>query len=157
MLTLYTIDLDDPSEDPLRRGLSPTSTYRICGIDPAITTGDIVRCLSNIVDEVQRQVHFEIVWVDDRTFLVAARSHDNDETLQTHGQLIYTALRRRFAVEDICTLDQHLRATKEAAESKRRRLKACGLPFWDSLDMARSVRVMSGMEMITSRVPSVVG
>lgn len=118
MLTLYTIDLENATSDPLRRGLSPTSTYRVCGIDPAITTSDIIRCLSNLVDD--GHVHFEIVWVDDCTFLVAAKAAPgDDETLQRHGNLIHMALRRRFAVEDICTLDQHLQATKEEASKQK--------------------------------------
>jgi hypothetical protein len=123
MLTLYTIDLENPSYDPLRHGLSPTSTYRVYGIDPSITTSDIVRCLSNMVDEVQRQVHFEIVWVDERTFLVAARAYNDVETLQRHGELIYMALRRRFAAEDICTLEQYLTAKKEAEEAAAAKAK----------------------------------
>jgi hypothetical protein len=43
----------------------------VAGIDPAITTLDIVRCLSNIMDMAERRVHFEIVWMDDQTFMVA--------------------------------------------------------------------------------------
>jgi hypothetical protein len=118
MLTLYTIDLDNATSDPLRHGLSTASTYRVAGIDPAITTSDIVRCLSSLTDTVERRVHFEIVWVDDQTFMVAARhSTGNDETLQRHGQLILSALQRRFAVEDICTLEQYMAATSKAAEA----------------------------------------
>jgi poly(A)-specific ribonuclease len=132
MLTLYTIDLENATEDPLRRGLSPTSTYRVSGIDPAITTSDIIRCLSNLVDQVlEQQVRFEIVWVDDRTFLVAARTQDDDDTLQRHGELIHMALRRRFACEDICTLDQYLQATAAAEEAKQRTEESGG-GMWSS-------------------------
>jgi hypothetical protein len=117
MLTLYTIDLENPSSDPLRRGLSATSTYLVAGIDPSINTSDIVRCLSNLTDSQEHRVHFEIVWVDDQTFMVAARRiSGDDETLQRHGRLILSALQRRFAVEDICTLEKHMAATSNAAE-----------------------------------------
>jgi hypothetical protein len=118
MLTMYTIDLENPLSDPLRHGLSTASTYRVAGIDPSVTTSDIVRCLSNLTDMVGSRVHFEIVWVDDRTFMVAARhAGGDDETLQRHGQLILTALQRRFAMEDICTLEQHMAATSNAVEA----------------------------------------
>jgi hypothetical protein len=93
MLTLYTIDLENPSSDPLHRGLSATSTYLVASIDPSINTSDIVRCLSNLTDSQEHRVHFEIVWVDDQTFMVAARHiSGDDETLQRHGRLILSAL-----------------------------------------------------------------
>ena len=118
MLTLYTIDLENPSSDPLRRGLSATSTFLVAGIDPSVVTSDIVRCLSNLTDSPERRVHFEIVWVDDQAFMVAVRNTSgDDETLQHHGRLILSALRRRFAVEDICTLEEHIAAKSKAAEA----------------------------------------
>lgn len=110
MLTLYTIDLENPTSDPLRHGLSPSSTFRVSGIDPAIHNGDIIRSLSGVVDN-DRPVRFEIVWVDSTTFMVATRSQDGQATLQRHGSLLEHALRRRFVQEDICTLQEYLDAT----------------------------------------------
>ena len=60
------------AEDPLSRGMLPESTYRVEGIDPSVSTRDIVRCLSGLFDHYGRRVNFEIVWIDDTTFLVAA-------------------------------------------------------------------------------------
>jgi hypothetical protein len=80
---VYNFDLENPFLDPLRCGLSTGSTYRVAGIDPAITTLDIVRCLSNKMDTAERRVHFEIVWMDDQTFMVAARHASGN--VQHHG------------------------------------------------------------------------
>jgi len=87
---------------------------------------DIVRCLSGITDALDREINFEIVWIDDTTFLVAAsvRGRGTDETmdemdsiLREHGNLIHLALRQRFPSESIIVLETHLRAI-EAARSK---------------------------------------
>ena len=66
------MDLENTAEDPLSRGMLPESTYRVEGIDPSVSTRDIVRCLSGLFDHTGRRINFEIVWVDDTTFLVAA-------------------------------------------------------------------------------------
>lgn len=121
MLTLYTIDLENATNDPLRHGLSPSSTFRVSGIDPSITNGDIIRCLGNLVEPndelVARQVRFEIVWVDNTTFMVATRTPeealqdvnvDEEDLLQRHCTLIYNALKRRFALNEIITLKEYL-------------------------------------------------
>jgi hypothetical protein len=51
--------------------------------------------------------------------------------LQRHGELIHMALRRRFACEDICTLDQYLQATAAAEEAKQRTEESGG-GMWSS-------------------------
>lgn len=111
---MYSIDLEDPKDDPFRRGLSPSSTTRVSGIDPAVTTQDIVRCLSNLTDPAERRIQFEVVWVDGTCFMVAARHNSCEATLKRHGELIHSALRRRFAVEEICTLQEHIEAIAKA-------------------------------------------
>lgn len=145
MLTLYTIDLENPSSDPLRRGLSATSTYLVAGIDPSIVTSDIVRCLSNLTDTLERRVHFEIVWVDDQTFMVAARhASGDDETLQHHGRLILSALQRRFAVEDICTLEEHMAASMSKAAEAGEDQRSWWSAFWGLFGYRK--RKFDGME-----------
>lgn len=72
---MYVIDLElssDDHQDPFRRGLLGESVYRVSDINSSTSTRDIVRCLSGLVDAAGQRVHFEIVWVDDTTFLVAA-------------------------------------------------------------------------------------
>ena len=117
MLTLYTVDLENPTGDPLSQGMSPPSTFRVSGSDPSVTTSDIVRCLANLTDT---ERHFEIVWVDDCTFMVAARSKGGNGLLERFGQEIQEALKRRFPTADICTLEEHLKA-KEATEKSEER------------------------------------
>lgn len=124
-MSMYTMDLEEsrPNRDPLSRGMLPESTYRVAGIDKAVTTRDIVRCLSGINDTFGRQVNFEIVWIDDTTFLVAAiyRRNTTDEAenesydavegiLQDHGRLLLRALRERFQHESIIVLEDYLRS-----------------------------------------------
>jgi len=141
MLTLYTIDLESPLSDPLSRGMSPSNTFRVEGIDPSVTTRDIVRCLSNLDNETR--VNFEIVWVNDCTFMVAAQHvpdnvgggrgavqqplllNDNENweeapssTLVRHGQLIREALVRRFQKETIITLKEHLEQLDKAQQEE---------------------------------------
>jgi hypothetical protein len=48
------------------------TTYRVSEIDPSVVTRDIVQCLSGLTDSCGRHVDFEIIWIDDTTFLVAA-------------------------------------------------------------------------------------
>jgi len=139
MMTLYTIDLESPLSDPLSRGMSPSNTFRVEGIDPSVTTRDIVRCLSNLDNETR--VNFEIVWVNDTSFMVAAQhipddvvgggrgmlspddgngesSGDASTTLTRHGQLIREALVRRFRKETIITLKEHLEKLDETEQEE---------------------------------------
>lgn len=76
-MSLYTMDLDNvqsgsSSSDPLKRGMLAESTFCVTGIDPAVSTRDIVRVLAPLQDEQRRRVMYEIVWVDDTTFMVSA-------------------------------------------------------------------------------------
>lgn len=128
-MSMYTMDLEEsrPDRDPMSRGMLPDSTFRIAGIDKAVSTRDIVRCLSGLNDESGRRVNFEIVWIDDTTFLVAAsyrqtllngtdgaENAEDDATediLREHGCLLLKALRDRFQHdESIVVLEDFLRA-----------------------------------------------
>ncbi|GAX16658.1 poly(A)-specific ribonuclease [Fistulifera solaris] len=134
-MSLYTMDLEDAAYDPLSRGMLPEFTYRVSRIDPLVSTRDIIRCLSDLFDSQSRRVNFEIIWIDDTTFLVAASyrppppspaedgeviAHvDPDETtrvLQEHGPIIFEVLRNRFKHETILTLAEHLDSLKNADE-----------------------------------------
>lgn len=132
-LSMFTLDLES-GQDPLKRGLGLTSSYRVSGIDPSITTRDIVRCVNELYDDSMRRINFDIVWVDSTTFIIAARyrpehrrvalhangvyNESTAKTLQVHGWLVLDAIRRRFATEDICTMEEYferLAAAKKGA------------------------------------------
>mmetsp|Transcript_13127 Transcript_13127/g.30279 ORF Transcript_13127/g.30279 Transcript_13127/m.30279 type:complete len:296 (-) Transcript_13127:173-1060(-) len=98
-LSPYTIDLESPKSDPLGRGMSPQSTYRVSDIDPSVSSRDIVNCLSGLVDSNNQRVNFDVIWVDDTTFLVGAQIvsfHESDERFEEHGILMLEALKSRF-------------------------------------------------------------
>jgi hypothetical protein len=118
MLTMYTIDLEHATEDPLSRGMHVDAAYRVSGSDPSVATRDIVRCLTSLTSPFPNtRLHFEIVWIDDSTFLVAARDEGNHDRLLTHGSMIEAALRDRFKSSEVIGLRQHLQMLKEKEES----------------------------------------
>jgi CAF1 family ribonuclease len=92
-MSIYTMDLEEmrPDRDPLNRGMLSESTYRISGIDKAVSTRDIVQCLSGIRDSADRQVNFVIVWIDDTTFLVAATYRPTYPPVH-HGDVVVDAI-----------------------------------------------------------------
>jgi hypothetical protein len=137
-MSMFTMDLEQPtSGDPLSRGMLPDCTYRVAGIDPSVSTRDIVRCVSGLTDDSGRTVNFEIVWVDDTTFLVAANYKEDEITateaeegevvadiedddmaaiLKDHGKRIFEALKGRFQKnESIISLDEHLLSLEKPA------------------------------------------
>jgi len=121
MLTMYTIDLTNV-EDPLSRGMHINTTFCVSGNDTSISTADIVRCLTSLTaasNNVEGAgLHFEIIWVDDTTFFVAAREDEEDrnlERLQIQGKLIYEALCARFRSSEIVCLRDYNKKRKETA------------------------------------------
>ena len=158
MRSLYNIDLS-MSEDPFKSQMSPSTTFRVSGIDSNTTTRDIVKCLSNVVDPSIRvststtdptsvsnpsstsgKVLYELIWVHDTAFLVSARLPDQvsfsssdmlkcllmsqddlgqlaeipklmevETILQRHADLILDALKKRFATQQISTMEFHLK------------------------------------------------
>eukprot|EP00536_Pseudo-nitzschia_multiseries_P005152 jgi/Psemu1/323770/estExt_fgenesh1_pg.C_930042 len=95
----YTIDLESPGLDPLGRGMSHQSTFRVANIDPSVTSRDIVNCLSGLSDSSNQRVNFDVIWVNGTTFLVGAQIvsfREDDERFEEHGGLLLEALRNRF-------------------------------------------------------------
>lgn len=106
-LSPYTIDLEQ-DDDPLGRGMSLHSTYRIADIDESVSTRDIVQCLSGLIDSHGARVNFEIIWVDDTTFLVAAMIPNCRDLgrFREHGEILFRALSGTFTKENIqCLVD----------------------------------------------------
>lgn len=83
-MSIFTLDFEN-MKDPLKRGMLINSTYRIAGIDKSISTHDIVRCLGGLVDEHERPIHFDIIWIDDTTFLVAAVYRGSSHNSSNHN------------------------------------------------------------------------
>ena len=100
--SMYTMDLEK-KRDPLCKGMDERSAFRVSGFDPSVATRDIVATLSGLIDQNGNRVNFEIVWLDDTTFIVAARSLLDDLLLE-HGILIRDALKQRFKESTITSL-----------------------------------------------------
>lgn len=138
-LSMFTLDLEElqVEGDPLQHGMSMNSSFRVSGIDPSISTRDIVRCTNDLFDRSGRRVNFDIVWVDDTTFIVAARFSSPEvvnaaaanatNILTEHGQLVERALRNRFQREEIISLEEYFyneRLQQMAAMNAAARQKA---------------------------------
>lgn len=95
MRSLYNIHLS-MLDDPFKCDMSPSTIFRVSGIEKNTTTRDIVNCLMNLVDPTMRnstttardpasgsnnsftpgKVLYELLWVNDETFLVSTRLPD---------------------------------------------------------------------------------
>ncbi|VEU40422.1 unnamed protein product [Pseudo-nitzschia multistriata] len=98
-LSPYTIDLESPELDPLGRGMSHESTFLVSDIDPSVSSRDIANCLSRLYDSSNQRVNFDVIWVNDTTFIVGAQIVsliEDPERFEEHGWLILEALRNRF-------------------------------------------------------------
>jgi len=174
MRSLYNIDLSILSGDPFKGNMSASTTFRVSKIDKNTTTRDIVSCLANLVDPTINsssttatrdassgaannpssppgKVLYELIWVNDETFLVSTRLPDStwltnsdklknwleseDDTvslvktphlveqesvLKRHSELIYAALVKRFASQEISTLQEFLKPQ----QGMKRKIKA---------------------------------
>ena len=110
-LSPYTIDLKT-DDDPLGKGMSFHSTYKVTNIDESVSTREIVRCLAGLFDERGDRVDFEIIWVNDTTFLVAAmvvnaRNKPVEiELFKKRGNILLQALSSTFSEATItCLID----------------------------------------------------
>eukprot|EP00562_Extubocellulus_spinifer_P020473 CAMPEP_0178602026 /NCGR_PEP_ID=MMETSP0697-20121206/34724_1 /TAXON_ID=265572 /ORGANISM="Extubocellulus spinifer, Strain CCMP396" /LENGTH=544 /DNA_ID=CAMNT_0020240169 /DNA_START=1 /DNA_END=1631 /DNA_ORIENTATION=+ len=81
MTTMYTIDLENEHGDDLSKGMLPETTFRVSGIEPSIKTRDIMVAIRSGLDRElatgsgsAERPSFDIVWIDDVTFMVATRS-----------------------------------------------------------------------------------
>jgi poly(A)-specific ribonuclease len=118
-MSMYTMDLENSEQDPMSRGMLVEATCRVSDIDPAVSTRDIVRALSNLMDSEGRRIAYEIVWVDDTTFLVAAsyqqaligrflnESSSGPDIVRDHGKFLIQALRARFGEKFVTPLDDY--------------------------------------------------
>jgi len=128
-MSMFNLDLEisGVNDDPLCRGMNKNASYRVANTPQSTNTRDIINCLSRQMDRTGRPVVFEIVWIDDTSFIVAASyrpngTHNNrqqngsgDEVLMEHGRIIHNALKDRFPNSNISSMAQYL----EEQEKKR--------------------------------------
>ncbi|GKY95771.1 hypothetical protein MPSEU_000537900 [Mayamaea pseudoterrestris] len=129
-MSMFTLDLQNSLADALKRGMISSAAYHVSGIDPSVATRDIVRCCSDLSDASGRKVEFNIVWVDDTTFIVAAvvrrdassngsTGNDAAALLQDHGNIIKQALQTRFSKQEkVVSLDEHFHALETANDEQ---------------------------------------
>jgi CAF1 family ribonuclease len=111
-MSMFNCDLEspDPYLDPMKHGVAVESTFRVEGIDKSTGTRDIVRNLLGMSDAQGRVVNYEIIWVDDATFMVAACVKDIDPfldigpILREHGEIVYGRLKSVFRRQKILPL-----------------------------------------------------
>jgi len=130
--TLYTIDLNDiTTEDPLRKGIDANNIFYVTGIGISKTVSlAIGKHLRRNSPEVR--VMFEVIWVDDYTFLVVTRlPHTwgsliprNDvereeirQQLDADGTLIRMALLSNFPTHSIVTLKDYLSSARQTSKA----------------------------------------
>ena len=106
-LSPFTIDLESPDSDPLGSSMSHDSTYRVANISPSVTSREIIDCLSGLVDSRNQPVTFEIIWIDDTTFLIGAQIvgfQNDNERFKEHGSLLFEVLKNKFCNNESITL-----------------------------------------------------
>jgi hypothetical protein len=89
--------------------MSEVATFRVSGIEPTVNSRDILNCLVGLSDRRNERVVFDVIWVNDTSFLVAAVcASESEETFKEHGRLLLDALKRRFnqgeTIDLFCTI-----------------------------------------------------
>ena len=91
--SLYTIDLEleeGPApglHDPISSGLSADTTFCVSGITSAVSMRDIFQALGSgneSEEEAVRELRYKIIWLDDASFFVGART--NEELSREDGE-----------------------------------------------------------------------
>ena len=105
MQSIYVIDLVS-DQDRLMCGMSPESVFRVTMTEPSLKTHDIARCLSGHFDRRMEEIKYEIIWVNDRTWVVGASrksAHLGDQSLEDdeallgeHGEIILRVLNHKY-------------------------------------------------------------
>jgi len=119
MSELYTIDLESQS-DTLSHGRSLDACFCVSKTDPCVRSRDIRAALRFHGISPEAKPRYRIIWIDDRSFIVATDPPPTDifnsigseqstsaEALMYQGSLIKEALMRRFPSQHIVTLCEH--------------------------------------------------
>jgi len=80
MQILYQIDLEN-IKDPMKNKMKPETTFRISNIDPSLKTNEILQRIAGR--------HFEIIWVDDTTFLLSSTIEENVSEMEAFVKSIF--------------------------------------------------------------------
>ena len=131
--SLYTVDLGSSSgpvvglHDPLTRGLSVHAAFRVAGFAASVSTGDMHRALAAGIEseeEAIRRPTYEIVWADDESFFVGARTGDDafsgdgpSATTSLVASHVRSSLHAGLGDVDVVPLADHLRDKYDAAET----------------------------------------
>ena len=102
MQTLYQIDLEN-IKDPMTKKMKPETTYRISNIDPSLRTNDILRRIAGR--------SFEIIWVDDTTFLVCSTVEEDVSEMESF-------VKSRFYSYTVECLSEYLIKQEHKEESR---------------------------------------
>jgi CAF1 family ribonuclease len=111
-MSIFNCDLEsgDPYLDPMKHGVAVESTFRVEGIDKTTDNQEIERNLLGMSDAQGRVVNYEIIWVDDATFMVTAYVKDIDPfldigpILREHGEIVYGRLKSTFRQQKVSPL-----------------------------------------------------
>lgn len=123
MQTLYTVDMSShTSDDPFSQPVDAACIFRVKLMDSSVDTRDINRALMHLTDETGEKVDYDIIWVDNQTFMVKTlcrdiprvelilNPHKNEQKLtllRKKGDLIRSALETRFPSKSILTLQEY--------------------------------------------------
>lgn len=120
-LSPFTIDLESPYSDPLGNGMSTISTFQVGGIDATVSTRDIVRCLTGMSNSRGDRVNYEIIWIDDTSFLAGAMlpNCQDERQFRDHGKIVLQALRDTFSNgETITSLEESTATSGERGDKQ---------------------------------------
>ena len=123
MQSMYTIDMSSKiDDDPFSQPVGASSIFRVKLMDSSVDTRDINRALMHLTDENGEKVDYDIIWIDNQTFMVKTLCRDiprvdlilyprmNEEKLnflKKNGALIRSALETRFPSKSILTLQEY--------------------------------------------------
>lgn len=129
----------ESTHDPLQRRLIPEAILRISELDCSATTRTIIHSLSNLRDSQSNRLIYEIIWINDTTFLVAAINNSESgcsaEVAKEYGQCILEALRKEFPTQKIQFWDDYVASLRgQVTGGDTSWMAKLGL-FWEKLHM----------------------
>lgn len=103
--SLYNFDLEN-AVDPFKKGYHPRGIFRVSKFEGKVQTRDISAALS-----AAERLKYEILWVDDVTFLVVTMTEDRSvdgATYDTAARTIQEKLTSRFGSPCVSTFENYL-------------------------------------------------
>ncbi len=103
--------------DPFKRGFHPRGIFRVSKFDGKVSTRDIHSALSGA-----ERLKYEILWVDDVTFLVVTKTEDSSIDgipYDTAARTIQEKLTGRFGLRCVSTFENYLVECDQSSQSKK--------------------------------------